>query len=120
LARPATARSSPRALWAAYTSTNAENRPARLVTVADDWRLAVAATPLIARPTNAAVVIEGFTSPLPPAVQTPQVIRSTDPVEVAAAIDAERSATSPNVLVVAAAGYRDAGFDQGHWLRSST
>ena len=46
-------------LQVAYPATRTENRPGTIVTVADDWRMALAATPLIARPTNAALVVSG-------------------------------------------------------------
>ena len=41
----------------AYPSTRAENQPGTIVTVTSDWRVALATTPLIARPINGAVVI---------------------------------------------------------------
>ena len=44
-------------LQTAYPATRAENRPRVVVTVPDDWRIALAATPLIARPTNAALIV---------------------------------------------------------------
>lgn len=44
-------------LQTAYPATRAENKPATIVNVSDDWRFALAATPLIARPINAALVI---------------------------------------------------------------
>ena len=46
-------------LQASYPATRSENRPGLIVTVADDWCMALAATPLIARPTNAALVVGG-------------------------------------------------------------
>lgn len=44
------------ALEAAYPGTRPENRAAMAVVVPSDWRVALAATPLIARPTNAALM----------------------------------------------------------------
>jgi MFS family permease len=44
-------------LQTTYPATRAENRPATIITVADDWRVALAATSLIAAPSNAALII---------------------------------------------------------------
>jgi len=46
----------PLILQTAFPATRKENRPGVVITVADDWRAALAATPLIARPVNAALV----------------------------------------------------------------
>ena len=46
-------------LQTVFTGAGRGGRPGALVTVGDDWRAALAATPLIAAPTNAAVVITG-------------------------------------------------------------
>ena len=46
-------------LQTAYPATRAENRPGAIVNVANDWRLALAATRLIARPTDAALILNG-------------------------------------------------------------
>lgn len=46
----------PLILQTAFPATRRENRPGVIITVADDWRAALAATPLIARPVNAALV----------------------------------------------------------------
>lgn len=46
-------------LQIAYPTTRAENSPKAIATVTDDWRAALAATPLIARPTSAALIIAG-------------------------------------------------------------
>ena len=46
----------PLVLQTAFPATRKENRPGVIITVADDWRAALAATPLIARPINAALV----------------------------------------------------------------
>lgn len=45
------------ALQIAYPATRSENSPSAIVNVADDWRIALAATVLIARPFNAALVV---------------------------------------------------------------
>ena len=44
-------------LQTTYPATRAENRPGTVINVIDDWRIALAATPLIARPVNAALLI---------------------------------------------------------------
>ena len=44
-------------LQTAFPVTGAENRPRRVANVIDDWRVALAMVPLMARPTSAAVVI---------------------------------------------------------------
>ena len=46
-------------LQIAYPATGADNRPGSIINVADDWRTALAVTPLVARPTSAAVIIRG-------------------------------------------------------------
>ena len=46
-------------LQTAFPATRAENRPGTIVTVGDDWRIALAATVLISRPTNAALIVSG-------------------------------------------------------------
>ena len=45
------------AVQIAYPATRPENSPGAILNVADDWRIALAATSLIARPFNAAVVV---------------------------------------------------------------
>ena len=44
-------------LQTAYPATRAANRPSAILNVAPDWRIALAATSLIARPENAALLI---------------------------------------------------------------
>lgn len=44
-------------LQVAYPATRAENRPNTIVRIAPDWRIALAATPLLSRPFNAALLI---------------------------------------------------------------
>lgn len=46
----------PLILQTAFPATRKENRPGVIITVGDDWRAALAATSLIARPVNAALV----------------------------------------------------------------
>ena len=46
-------------LQIAYPATRAENSPKTVITVPDDWRVALAYTPLIARPHNAALIVGG-------------------------------------------------------------
>lgn len=46
----------PLILQTAFPATRKENRPGVIIAVGDDWRAALAATPLIARPVNAALV----------------------------------------------------------------
>jgi hypothetical protein len=79
----------------AYPATRAENRPGVVMTVPRDWRPALAATPLIARPLNAAVMIAD-SAPL----------WGADPAAIAAANDErlarDAGALSRNVIVVAA------------------
>ena len=48
-------------LQTVYPASRKENRPGMIVNVAADWRMALAATPLIARPVNAALLISGET-----------------------------------------------------------
>lgn len=45
------------ALQIAYPATRPANSPGAIVKVADDWRIALAATSLIARPVNAAIIV---------------------------------------------------------------
>ena len=45
------------ALQIAYPATRQQNSPGAIVKIADDWRIALAATALIARPVNAAVIV---------------------------------------------------------------
>lgn len=44
-------------LATAYPATRPDNRPSTVIVVPDDWRIALAATPLIARPSNFALVV---------------------------------------------------------------
>ncbi|MGI9091103.1 MAG: hypothetical protein ACR2GG_08375 [Gemmatimonadaceae bacterium] len=52
------------ALETAYPGTRPETRAGLAFVVPNDWRMALAATPLIARPTNAAVIIDDGEEPL--------------------------------------------------------
>lgn len=45
------------ALQITYPATRQENSPGAIVKIADDWRIALAATSLIARPVNAAIIV---------------------------------------------------------------
>ena len=50
-------------LQTAFPATRAGNSPRMIISVKDDWRAALAATPLIARPTGAALLIAGANGP---------------------------------------------------------
>ena len=45
------------ALQIAYPATRHENSPSAILQIANDWRIALAATSLIARPVNAAIIV---------------------------------------------------------------
>lgn len=45
------------ALQIAYPATRAENSPRTIINLPDDWRVALAYSPLIARPVNAALIV---------------------------------------------------------------
>ena len=99
------------ALVAAYPATRAENRPRRILEVPADWRIALAVTPLVARPHDAAIVIESESapdaaSPVLFAGVLRERISATDPAALAADIDARLHAgghpPDRRVIVVAA------------------
>lgn len=106
-------------LQVAYPATRTENRPGTIVTVADDWRMALAATPLIARPTNAALVVSGpggvdadavremerlrgpgITTPSPSSSPSPLVSPSASPLESAITSPSPLPATGPKSLSI--------------------
>lgn len=105
------------ALATAYPATTPANAPRVVLRVPADWRLALAATPLVARPTDAAIVvddlhgtegvrardlIESLASVAAPPVE---ILASGDPAVVAKTFDRRRAdalgAASPVVLIVA-------------------
>lgn len=69
--------------------------PSVVVRVPNDWRAAVAATPLIARPTAAAVIPEGEAMPF-----APTETLTGDAATIAAAVDTRMSARSTAVMIV--------------------
>lgn len=115
-------------LQIAYPATRPENRPGIVVTLADDWRAALAATSLVARPINAALILRGTagtdagteqelerlrpTSGMQVAeASRGETIAGTDPAAIAAEVDERRARATghptPQVLIVAAdADYR--------------
>lgn len=110
-------------LQIAYPATRPENRPGVLVALTDDWRSALAATSLVARPINAALVPRGAAGTNADTAQeierlrhTPgtqetdatgnETIAETDPAVIAAAMDERRARATghptPQVIIVAA------------------
>lgn len=85
----------------AYPATRPDNSPRLTVTVPADWRLALAATPLIAWPSNAALAFSDE-----PGAAGRQGIAGDDPAAAAALVDArlarETGIISGNVIIVAA------------------
>jgi hypothetical protein len=95
------------ALTAAYPATRAEHRPKLVLDAPDhDWRLALAATPLIARPHDAMIRVGDLPdAALAPAIAgVPNETLGGDPATLAAQIDARTDASrrSRAVMVVAA------------------
>jgi hypothetical protein len=95
------------ALSAAYPATRVENRPKLVLDAPDgDWRLALAATPLIARPHDAMIVVGPLHDPTlaRATMGVPHETLAGDPVRLAAQIDARIGAAmrSRAVMVVAA------------------
>jgi hypothetical protein len=103
------------ALETAYPATAAENAPRIVLRAPSDWRIALAGTPLVARPTDAAILVaddaepggaralvERLTSAAAIAVEE---VAATDPAVLADEIDQRRAsavgAVSPVVLIVA-------------------
>lgn len=116
-------------LQTTFPATRPENRPGAIITVSADWRLALAATPLMARPVNAALVISGgdgvdaYTAQeierlsVPasatgrlfigiPANASGTSLAGDDPAAVAAAVDERRARaegkTDANVIIIGA------------------
>ena len=97
-------------LQVTYPATRTENRPGTIVNVTDDWRMALAATPLIARPTNAALVVIGPGGVDADAVReierlrgpgtTPSPSSSPSPLVSPSASPLESAMTSPSPLPV--------------------
>ena len=100
------------ALAIAYPSTRAENSPALTVRAPNDWRNALAATPLIARPSNAVVLVDGASADSPSATASDKGPPVTgDAPTVAAGVDtwlAARNGMASQVIIVAADG-------DAHW-----
>lgn len=97
-------------LQTAYPATRAENRPHTIVRVADDWRSALAATSLIARPVNAALIISGVgdTNAMAGEVErlrsegatNPSPSPSPPPAEAVAAATPSPAPSAPKMLAV--------------------
>jgi hypothetical protein len=105
-------RTAPLVFQTVYPSMRMEHRPRVVLSVADDWRIALAATPLIAPPYDAAILIAG-TLPARDAASfrararepdQSSLVLGNDPVAAAAEVDAALTAASgtasSNVLLV--------------------
>jgi len=90
------AETSARVLKAVYPSTRPENSAALYVRAGDDWRTALAATPLLARPTNAALLL-GEAAPAPAAPASLETLTGPDPADAAADVDARRASATGGV-----------------------
>lgn len=99
------AETSRRILEIAWPSTRPENSPNVVLRAPEDWRAALALTPLIAPPTSVGVVLEGDQAAAG-VLSAGETIAGEDPAVIAATADERRAAAtgeaSANVLIVSA------------------
>lgn len=88
------------ALETAYPGTRPENRAGMLVVVPSDWRIALAATPLIVRPINAALLVSDGSEATASRVTALRAAGVADPSTLS--ISAGAIGTGPEAIVSAA------------------